>query len=242
METQTIEPQLLLVAHAGTADALLKALVRSAGMLEFENVSMTLIFDCAGGKTKLVGVDNAPAAYMERFDDPDAGQHDPVSQHCKRRPDPIVWDQSTYVRANKAELGEYQSRFGYRTGIAMALHLPLGRHLFIGVDRDKALRTDSNELTQDVAALTLFAVMAQKPAFDILSPDAAAMAGMVPLSARELEALRWAMEGKTAWEVGRILAISEQATAGHLNNATHKLGCASKHQAVVKALRLGLIR
>jgi len=49
------------------------------------------------------------------------------------------------------------------------------------------------------------------------------------------------MEGKTAWEVGRILGISEQTAARHLNNATQKLGCSNKMQAIVKALRLQLI-
>jgi DNA-binding CsgD family transcriptional regulator len=61
------------------------------------------------------------------------------------------------------------------------------------------------------------------------------------LTPRELEALRWTMEGKTAWEVGAILGISERTAVLHVNNAMHKLGCATKHQAVLKALRLGLI-
>jgi DNA-binding CsgD family transcriptional regulator len=61
------------------------------------------------------------------------------------------------------------------------------------------------------------------------------------LTPRELEALRWTMEGKTAWEVGAILGISERTAVLHVNNAMHKLGCTSKHQAVLKALRLGLI-
>jgi DNA-binding CsgD family transcriptional regulator len=50
------------------------------------------------------------------------------------------------------------------------------------------------------------------------------------------------MEGKTAWEVGNILGITERTAVLHANNATHKLGSANKHQAVLKALRLGLIR
>lgn len=49
------------------------------------------------------------------------------------------------------------------------------------------------------------------------------------------------MEGKTAWEVGTILGISERTAVLHVNNAMHKLGCVNKHQAVLKALRLGLI-
>jgi DNA-binding CsgD family transcriptional regulator len=63
-----------------------------------------------------------------------------------------------------------------------------------------------------------------------------------PLTERELEALRWTMEGKTAWEVGSILGISEQTAVRHLSNATRKLGCVHKHHAVVTAMRLGLLR
>jgi len=61
------------------------------------------------------------------------------------------------------------------------------------------------------------------------------------LTARELESLRWTMEGKTAWELGSILGISEHTAARHVNNATQKLGCVNKLQAVLKAIRLGLI-
>jgi DNA-binding CsgD family transcriptional regulator len=49
------------------------------------------------------------------------------------------------------------------------------------------------------------------------------------------------MEGKTAWEVGQILGISERTAVLHVNNAMHKLDSVNKHQAVLKALRLGLI-
>ena len=61
------------------------------------------------------------------------------------------------------------------------------------------------------------------------------------LTPRELEVLRWTMDGKTAWEVGAVLGISERTVVFHVNNASHKLGCINKQQAVLKALRLGLI-
>jgi DNA-binding CsgD family transcriptional regulator len=62
------------------------------------------------------------------------------------------------------------------------------------------------------------------------------------LTRRELECLSWTMEGKTAWETGAILSISERTAVLHLQNAMQKLGAVSKHQAVLKAMRLGLIR
>jgi DNA-binding CsgD family transcriptional regulator len=92
-----------------------------------------------------------------------------------------------------------------------------------------------------VADLQLFAVHAQDAAMRILVPEASQpeRPGLTP---RELESLRWTMEGKTAWEVGSILGISERTAVLHVNNAMHKLKCVNKHQAVLKALRLGLIR
>lgn len=59
---------------------------------------------------------------------------------------------------------------------------------------------------------------------------------------RDQANLRWTMEGKTAWELGRILGIAEQTAVRHTYDAAQKFGCVNKHQAVVKALRLEFIR
>ena len=92
-----------------------------------------------------------------------------------------------------------------------------------------------------MADLQLFAVHAQDAAMRILTPSL--VSGQQPsLTPRELEALRWTMDGKTAWEVANVLGISERTAVLHINNAMHKLDCVNKHQAVLKALRLGLIR
>jgi DNA-binding CsgD family transcriptional regulator len=168
-------------------------------------------------------------------------QRDPVMQHCKRQSLPIIWDQATYTAQGQGELWEEQARYGYQTGIAMALHLPEGKHFMLGVDRDRTLPTDRHELTRVVADLQLFAVHALDAAMRVLVPNEAAPEAP-SLTPRELEALRWTMDGKTAWEVGSILGIAERTAVLHLNNAMRKLGCVNKHQAVLKALRLGLIR
>jgi DNA-binding CsgD family transcriptional regulator len=92
-----------------------------------------------------------------------------------------------------------------------------------------------------VAALQLFAVHAQEAATRLVIPQLSDPS-LPSLTPRELETLRWTMEGKTAWEVANVLGISERTAVLHANNAMHKLGCVNKHQAVLKALRLGLIR
>jgi DNA-binding CsgD family transcriptional regulator len=209
--------------------------------LGFETVSATVVIDHLLGEAEFITVDNTPRGFKEIFKDPNKGRHDPVMQHCKKQSVPIIWDQSTYAEKGVGEMWEVQAGFGYCSGIAMALHLPDGRHFFLGVDRDKPVPPDPAELTRMVADLQLFAVHAQDAALRILTPPSR-LPDVPALTPRELETLRWTMEGKTAWEVGNLLGISERTAALHVNNATHKLDCVNKHQAVLKALRLGLIR
>lgn len=62
-----------------------------------------------------------------------------------------------------------------------------------------------------------------------------------PLLQRELECLRWCAVGKTKWEIGEILGISERTVKFHLDQVRHKLNCMNVTHAVAKALAIGLI-
>lgn len=228
------------VLKAKDRDEFREEVVRFAQRLGFETVAAITVLEHGVAGTEFISVDNTPQAFSSAFRDTLIARRDPVIQHCRKQSVPIIWDQQTYTGLGLGELWEEQAKFGYSTGIAMALHLPEGRHFVLGVDRDQPLPADASELQRVVADLQLFAVHAQEAAVRLLVP-----VPMQPerpaLTPRELEALHWTMEGKTAWEVGAILGISERTAVLHVNNAMHKLGCVSKHAAVLKALRLGLI-
>lgn len=228
------------VLQSRSRDDFRDEVVRFTQQLGFSTVSAMVVIDHTLRTSEFITVDNTPEAYRDGFLDVGATRRDPVLQHCKRSSVPIVWDQSTYTAGGVGELWEEQARFGYQTGIAVALHLPEGRHFQIGVDRDRALPLDPAALQRMVADLQLFAVCALDTAMRVLVSEAA-RPQRPALTPRELEVLRWTMEGKTAWEVGAILGISERTVVLHLGNAMRKLECVSKHQAVLKALQLGLI-
>lgn len=214
--------------------------VRFTQRLGFETVSAITIIDRGLGHSDFINIDNTPDSYSQGYSNTTLQRRDPVMQHCKRNSVPIMWNQGTYVGQGAGELWEEQASFGYHAGIAMALHLPEGLHFQLGVDRDQALPADPGELQRLVADLQLFAVHAQDSAMRLLVPQLQQpeRPGLTP---RELESLRWTLEGKTAWEVGAVLGISERTVVFHVNNAMHKLGCVNKQQAALKALRLGLI-
>jgi DNA-binding CsgD family transcriptional regulator len=228
------------VGFVDSIDGLRNVTVRFAKGLGFDYVSATVVIDRAEG-ADFYCVDNTPEAYRPIFENQVRSRGDPVMQHCKLSSRPIVWHQSTYVSAGRADLWEEQARHGYRSGIALALHLPAGRHFLVGIDRGQASLDDAEQCSQQAAELLLFASCAEGVGTRLLVPVADSGA-IAELSSREREALQWTMGGKTAWEIGRILGISEQTVVRHLAHAARKLGCVNKVQAVAKALRLGMIR
>jgi DNA-binding CsgD family transcriptional regulator len=228
------------ILETRSRDEFRDGIVRFANDLGFDYVSAMTVVDHSLTHSEFINVDNTPAAFVDVFHNHTVARRDPVMQHCKAGTIPIVWDQATYVADGAGEMWEEQAAFGFRTGIALALHFPEGRHFMMGVDRAGGLPKAPDDLSRVVADLQLFAVHAQDAAMRLFVPKA-----MQPerpaLTRREVEALSWTMEGKTAWEVGTILGISERTAVLHLQNAMHKLGSINKHQAVLKALRLGLI-
>lgn len=225
--------------NVGSKETFLEQLVRFSQALGFDKVSAMVVVEGPLAQAEFIVVDNASPDFHE-IADLSLSKIDPVMQHCKTRGVPLVWDQSTYVRAGCAEKWECQAKHGYGCGIAWAMHLPNGRHFAIGVDRDKALPRDQVELNRRVALLQMFGTYAQEAAASVLLPKGR-YDDAPKLTRRELETLRWTLEGKTAWEISRIFSISENTVGRHAHNAAQKLGCTSKHHAAVIALRLGLI-
>lgn len=63
----------------------------------------------------------------------------------------------------------------------------------------------------------------------------------VELSVREREVLCWAQQGKTYWEIGSILGITERTVKFHVARIKSKLDVVSTAHAIAKAMRSGLI-
>ncbi len=240
MRLKMLQRHHLAVMEARTIDELRARVIGFAHSLEFETVVAMTVVDHSATHTDFYCVDNTPVAYREVWNDASLFGLDPVAQHCKYSSIPLVWDQHTYVSQGQGALWEQGAAYGFKTGIVATLHLPGGRHFCIGVDRDQPLDRRHKTLTRTIADLQFFAVHACEAAAQVLLP-ATANSCHTALTPRELEALRWTMDGQTAWGVGRALNIAEDVAEYQLHCATFKLGCRSKFEAVLKAIRLGLL-
>lgn len=179
--------------------------------------------------------------------------------------DQDIQEEAGYLRLDPSQPGGMNAELA--GGLLSAVERQLAQVLFQGVP-SAAVRWGVSFPIRDVASgfglLYLFSsvlVSAPHPAqsfphADILASQihatarriwlgaqnkASVAAGMPTLRPREIECLRWAAEGKTAWEMARILTISERTVVFHLRNAVEKLGVNTRQQAVARAVYLGLI-
>jgi DNA-binding CsgD family transcriptional regulator len=191
--------------------------------------------------TEFQTVTNAPAAFLDEFHDQDHACLDPVSTHCSRLSSPIVWDRRTYVASNTEALWEIQEPFGYRSGIAIAMHLARGRHFMFGANWGKDRCEDVRGFRAIAEELLGFSEHAQAAAFELCVPTRPSPKSALSLTDRELETLRWSMDGLTSWEVAERMSISERHATLFVRRALKKLECTSKYEAGLRAIRLGLI-
>lgn len=229
------------IASCADRDSLRSALVRVAMGLEFDRVGVFLAIDRPGDRPFFEMVDNTPPAFRERARD-QGHVRDPLIRHMKRSHRPIVYDQSTYVDNAAADLWEEQAPYGFKTGIALALHLPDGKHVAIGIDRDQALPANEEERLRMIGGLHLMATFSAEAAVRLLGSDVAADTSGLHLTARERDVLHWTSVGKSTWAISTILSISESTVNFHLRRAMGKLKVRSKHVAAYRAATLGLIR
>ncbi len=167
---------------------------------------------------------------------------DPISRQARSSWLPVIWDARDYLSRSsgkQAQLFEVTLEHGYERGISVPIRGPgswfdsfvgLSRHSQPEFERGK--RTWCNELM-------LIGAHMSSVYHGVLHRDGDRPA---ELTARELECLHWTAQGKTAWEVARLIEVSERTVQFHIRNACGKMNAASKHQAALKAANMGLIR
>jgi DNA-binding CsgD family transcriptional regulator len=162
---------------------------------------------------------------------------DPTVQHGLKSTLPIVWSHQVFETA--PELWEEARAHGLCFGWAQATRDAKGAIGLLTLARSAEQLTEQDLLTNKykMAWLTQVAHVGMSR---LLTPKLVPES-LVIMTAREKEVLRWTAEGKTAYEVGQILAVSERTVNFHINNVVTKLGASNKIQAAVKAASLGLL-
>lgn len=166
---------------------------------------------------------------------------DPVVARVLRQPQPFEWGFDVGLSTHSEpvrELFEEAARFGIRYGFTIPIHGNNGAIAAVTFATDERRAHFERSINEHAEVLQLMAiyfhahVRRKLPVDDLIKG--------VALSPRELQCLKWAAQGKSAWETGQILGISRHTVAFHLDNAKRKLGVRSTIQAVTHLTALQL--
>jgi DNA-binding CsgD family transcriptional regulator len=154
----------------------------------------------------------------------------------------VAWDARDYLArcsGKQARLFEVTLEHGYERGVSVPIRGPSsGFDMLVGLSRhtEAEFEQGKNSWRNE---LMLIGVHMSSVYHGVLHRQEVPPA---ELTTRELECLHWTAQGKTAWEVARLIEVSERTVQFHIRNACGKMNAVSKHQAALKAANMGLIQ
>lgn len=226
-----------LVRDAGT---LAMVLGEMTGRLGFGHFALTHHANILDVPRPMIRVHNYPAGWVDFFDRRRLGFSDPVHR------------------------ASHKTSAGFRwTSIPDLIQMTPGDHRLLEMAQDHGL-TDGFTVPANIvgeatgscsfacgpgrglpADALLWAQFAGTAAFE--AARRIWLAGVVPpgprpqLTDRQRDCLVWAARGKTAWEIGRILGISEETAVRHLKQARERYGVDKQTSLLIRALFDGII-
>lgn len=162
---------------------------------------------------------------------------DPVFRHALRQSRAFQWEsvlQDPNLTSAQRDFMKSSAASGVRGGLTAPIHGPGGATDILSLSMRRDVDTPPARLRHvHSLAFQVWLMRAElAPPLPEVRPT---------LSARELECLKWMRDGKSNWEIGRILAISEKTVEFHVGNVLRKLSAESRLAAVMIALKAGLI-
>ncbi len=182
-----------------------------------------------------------PDGWFERYVQENYVHVDPVIYRTKMSNEAFVWSEALagkpVSRAAKRVMNE-ATEFGMMDGYSVPLHSVGG---FQAIVTYGARKVDLSH--EQRGALHIISIYAHNRlrAFMTENGDRSAEAA-AKVSPREREVILWCSAGKTNWEIGQILGISEKTVQHEIASASRKLNCVNRAQLIAESIRLGLIR
>lgn len=199
----------------------------------FDLTTFAYILSPAGQASETKLISNYPAGWTSHYLANAYETRDPVIALARKTAEPFDWGLETCGAALPGRHDPFMQEaaaFGICCGFTFPISDERSHYAALSFASDRWSPGFRACFERQRQVLHLLAMLFHKKARVALAPTASV--GGVRLSLRESECLRWATQGKSAWEIGRILNISRRTAAFHLDNAKMKLGVRTIQQAV----------
>lgn len=168
--------------------------------------------------------------------------HDPIVEIASSAVAPFAWPgEDRPLEPGARRLMKDAADFGISTGLTIPVRGPRDFALF-SVVPDNPRSPDAKRLIDVTRSeLALIAMVTHERANALLRKLPLTGDEAVRLSPREREVMQWVAAGKTSWEIGQILSLSEYTIRTYVSTALSKLSCSDRTHGAVRAVLLGLI-
>ena len=199
---------------------------------------ITPAFDGPTSETTAVYAHGFSREWLELYDQSDFRSSDPIPRRVLEAGKMMTWQEAMRVEGNSsANVAYFKAMEEYRVvhGFGIPLYGPRSRDAYAGFDFGKPV----TEVERDKLGVVRSVAQAGHQRICLLLDRA----DDVPqLSEREVEVLTWAARGKSNSSIATILDISPDTAKTYSKRIYSKLDVSDRVGAVVKALRLGLVR
>lgn len=238
---QDIENFLELLSRAPNLEVVRDLLSKHVAQLGFPFFSFALM-SAEGPTIKPIYITNFPSRWRSRYREERYASDDLVVSYAAQAAVPFSW--TRFKRRNAATkrqtaVFDEAADCGLGLGITIPIHGPgsTKAHLSVASNMKQAefskLATMQRHELLMIATYVYDKILQLKPWSHLLSA--------VALTARESEILTWVARGKTSWEIGNLLSISEATVKEHNFNISRKFGVHNKTHAASIAIVRGMI-
>ncbi|WP_455807187.1 autoinducer binding domain-containing protein [Pseudomonas fluorescens] len=232
------ESQLKQLTFAKGVDAAYPILLRFAENLGFNFCEISVVSLHRDLPLKTLQINNYPKEWNLQYEENRYSKVDPLIAHCNHSMTPIVWCESVFADARP--IWEGLQQHGLQNGWSQSFHHEQsGLCSIISLAR-KHYSISPLELYEHFGYM-FYAGSHLSEMFARTLPPHSLKPRHPHLSPRELEVLQLSAGGKTAYEISKILSLSERTVNYHVQNVIEKLNVCNKISAVIAAVRAHII-
>jgi DNA-binding CsgD family transcriptional regulator len=179
-----------------------------------------------------------PSDLLLEYQNNDYVQYDLLPTAARLSSAPFTWQELMRDRAQtpkQVEFNNWVRKRGVVDGYAVPIHFPGG-----DIGLCVSVATHVIEDAEERLALHMASLYAHERCQALGRPGLASSVKSL-LSPRELECLKWVLDGKSDTDIGAILGISRNTAHFHIERVKQKLGVRTRTQAAAMIVTLGYL-
>jgi DNA-binding CsgD family transcriptional regulator len=168
---------------------------------------------------------------------------DPRISYATRNSEPVAWKdlplENGAKRDQQVEMMKEAAEYGFSDGYTFPVHGPGSEVAALSISTSTGMLPRYS--TIDLSLISAFGHQLHKKFKAIRLASAKVDPHRKVLTQRESECIRWAIGGKTTWEISRIVGCTEATVIFHIRNVLTKLDASNRTQAAARIVGEAII-